>query len=122
MKLIQHYVRFEKSESIENFVKEKLSHLERHFFKNGNPKVTLRYSMENSPIQAGVDSFSCEVLVEGKPYRTLKVRKHAVNLYEAIKRALEATEFLLSKIHDRITNKKRHHKKASLIMSTLTTA
>jgi len=121
MKLIQHYVRFEKTEAIESFVSEKLAHLQRHFFQHANPKVTLKYSMENSPNQAGVDSFSCEVLIEGKPYKALKVKKKSTNLYEAINHALDSTDFLLSKIHDKISNQKRHNKKLSLMIPSLTT-
>ena len=64
-------------------------------------RVTLTIEMENSPFKPGPDSYSLSLMVTGKTYKNLRIKKSAGNLYAAAAALAEALTELLGREHER---------------------
>lgn len=93
----------EKSELAKEAVNERLGDMVEKFPKLKDHKITVTLSMENSPIQAGPDSFSVRLLVRGKEFREVALTKKASSLYVAL---AELREHLLETLN-RTTDRER---------------
>jgi ribosome-associated translation inhibitor RaiA len=96
-----HSTRFSLTPAISNFVRESFEPVLDKFRAQNpwNGRVVL--AMENSPQQAGPDSFLCHVWLHGKKSAPIVLNARAENLYAAIR---NCTELLMEKLS-------RQHKK-----------
>jgi ribosome-associated translation inhibitor RaiA len=74
----------EKSELAKDAVTEKLQDVLGKFPDLESHKITVTLSMENSPRQAGPDSFEVKVFIKGKKYGEILISKSAKSLYVAL--------------------------------------
>lgn len=70
-------------------------------------RVTVTLEMENSPFQAGPDLFSVSVMVTGKKYKNIRIKKSSENFYVAVSNLTESFTEHLSRKHEKMTTKSR---------------
>lgn len=64
-------------------------------------RATLTIEMENSPFKRGLDSYALSLMVTGKTYKNLRIKKSAENLYAAAAALAEGLTELLGREHGR---------------------
>lgn len=94
MKIV--FKNMEKSDFAEAAVKERLGDMVEKFPRLADHQITVTLSMENSPVQAGPDSFTVRVLILGPDFREISMAKHDLNLYGAL---AEVREHLLETLN-----------------------
>jgi len=89
-------------------VSERLQAVVQKFPKILVQKIGVVLSMENSPAQAGKDSFGVRVLFHGRKMGPIEIEKKATNLYLACSDLCEALVERLNRNGDRRRVKQRH--------------
>ena len=59
-------------------------------------KIFATLTMDNSPVQAGPDSFSFKLMIDGKFFKKIIIEKQGSTLYEAI---TEVVHVLVERLH-----------------------
>lgn len=103
----------EKSELAKEAVEERLGDMVEKFPKLRDHKIRVTLFMENSPTQAGPDSFGVKVFIQGSVYKTLSLSKTSPSLYRALADVREHLLEALNRLGDKERvvdrNKKRRH-------------
>ena len=99
----------ESSELAKEIVTDRIGALIDKFPDLISHKISVRLEMENSPLQSGPDSFSVNLMIEGKKYRRLRIKRSASNLYLAMAHMSDSLLELLNRAGDRDRVKARHH-------------
>jgi hypothetical protein len=73
-------------------------------------RITLTSEMENSPKQAGPDLFTISLLISGKIFKGLKIKRASGNYYHAIASLVDGFRELLSHESDRILKRYKYKK------------
>lgn len=81
-------------------VLEKYPYLKRH-------RVTVTIEMENSPLKAGPDFYSISVMLTGKIFKDLRMKKSSDNIYLAVSDLTEGLTGYLSRTHERLLKNTR---------------
>lgn len=98
----------EKSDLAKEIVTQRLQPTIEKFPDLRSHQVVATLSMENSPHKPGRDSFTVKILITGKRYRAIVLKKSGPNLYAAL---AEATDHLLERLNrygDRLRVKRLH--------------
>ena len=99
----------ESSQLAKNILQERIYPVLDKFPSLEDHRVTVTVEMENSPKQAGPDSFTVSSIIMGKTFKGLKFRRSSGNLYHATAEFADGLNELLSCETDRLikTNKKQ---------------
>jgi ribosome-associated translation inhibitor RaiA len=81
-------------------VLEKYPYLKRH-------RVTVTIEMENSPLHAGPDFYSISVMLTGKTFKDLRMKKSSDNIYLVVSDLTEGLTGYLSRTHERLFKNSR---------------
>lgn len=106
----------EKSEFAEAAVKERLGDMVEKFPRLAGHQITVTLSMENSPVQAGPDSFTVRVLILGPEFKEISLAKHDATLYAALAAVREHLLETLNRHGDRarvITRRRQRQLRAA---------
>lgn len=93
----------QKSVYVTELAEEKLNNVINRFPLLANSNIRLTLSMDNSPFQAGPDSFSAKVVIKGSKYDGVVLEKSSENLSSAL---ADLTEHTLERLN-RYGDKKR---------------
>lgn len=91
----------EKSELAREAVAERLGDIVEKFPSLQNHKITVTLFMENSPVQAGPDSFGVRVLIQGAKFKTVSLCKRSPSLYRALADVREHLLETLNRVGDK---------------------
>jgi ribosome-associated translation inhibitor RaiA len=100
----------ETSTLAKNVIQERVSHIVKKFPTLADHKITMTLEMYNSPKQAGPDMYSANVLVTGKTFKAIRLKKTSENFYHAIAVLMDRFVYTISKKSDRrssLANKKK---------------
>lgn len=108
----------EPSDLVKDVVKTRIVTFVEKFPDLNGCKITVTLEMENSPSQAGPDSFSVKFFVATGRYRGVCVTKSAKSLYVASSDVLEHLLEKLNRFGDRTRVKERTHarKQAKILL------
>ncbi len=103
----------ESSQLAKDIVQEKISPILKKFPSLEGHSVSLTLEMENSPRQAGPDLFTVSLMVRGKTYKMLKMKKSSSNFYHATAELADGFNELLSQESNRLIKGLRKDRKSS---------
>lgn len=66
-----------------------------------NHRMSVTIEMENSPQQAGQDFFSISIMMTGKIFKDLRIKKSSENFYIALSSLVESLNAHLSRRHQK---------------------
>jgi len=101
----------EASTLAKNVIQERVSHILKKFPTLVGHKITLTLEMYNSPKQSGPDLYAANVLVTGKTFKSIRLKKTSENFYQAIAVLMDRFIYTVSRNNDRrsqMTKKKKH--------------
>lgn len=91
----------EKSVYVSDLATEKINAIVERFPLLNESKIRLTLSMDNSPFQAGPDSFSAKAVIKGGKYDGIILEKTSENLYSALADLVEHTLERLNRFGDK---------------------
>lgn len=97
----------ERSELAKDAALERMESVVDRFPDLGKSRISVTLSMENSPLQAGPDSFTVKIYCQGGRYKGVTLDKSASNLYAALADVVEHLLERLNRYGDRDRVKKR---------------
>jgi ribosome-associated translation inhibitor RaiA len=111
-----------RTESIENFVNEKVHQLTDKLIQpDSDLHVDVRITKDRKRTAARKPSYQCEVLVKsGMSAKIYKAIRHDESMYRAIVASFQALKHLLGDAHDRIRHERRRHGAKAQEISDLT--
>ena len=99
----------EKSELAKEIATARVMTLVEKFPDLAGNRLRITLELENSPLKAGLDSFTVKVHIASGRYRDLSVAKSATNLYAALSDVIEHLLEKLNRFGDRSRVKERSH-------------
>lgn len=91
----------EPSDLAKHIVMARMQSVTKRFPELISHKITVTLSMDNSPTQAGPDSFKVKVYITGKKYNSVVIEKSAYTLYLALADVIEHTLERLNRFGDK---------------------
>lgn len=86
------------SEFVKNAMTEHMEHLQEKYPELENTEATVTLRMENSPLQAGADSYTVKIRLNGgRRIRGVSLQKRAKTFYEAVNNAFHSMARKVSK-------------------------
>ena len=97
----------EKSEFAKDLTLERIGTMVDRFPDLVNHKIDAILSMENSPFKAGPDLFTVKVIIRGKRFHNLVMKKSAPNFYLALAEVVEHSLEQINRYGDKQRVKRR---------------
>lgn len=108
-----------RSDFIRSAVEDQLLHVQQRYAEELKGEPTVIVSMENSPRQAGADSFTVKILGLGRRLGFVTVHKSSADFYEALKTSIQGFTHILDKgIKKRRTKAKRERRRNSWALAS----
>ncbi len=108
-----------KSDLIRTAVESQITSIQERYAEELKGDPTVIVSMENSPRQAGVDSFSVKILGLGRRLGFVTFHKSSTDFYEALKTTIQGFTHVLDKgLKKRRTKAKRERRRQSWALAS----
>ena len=108
-----------RSDLIRSAVESQFAQIQERYAEELKGDPTVIVSMENSPRQAGVDSFSVKILGLGRRLGFVTFHKSSTDFYEALKTTIQGFTHILDKgLKKRRTKAKRERRRQSWALAS----
>jgi ribosome-associated translation inhibitor RaiA len=102
------------SDLVSRAVKDRFAPLLDKFPQLQSHRLTVTLEMENSPVKPGRDSFSAKVLVDGRKFHSLNLRRRSNNLYAALAEVTDGMLELLSRAGQKNRMRRRREQRRTM--------
>jgi ribosome-associated translation inhibitor RaiA len=102
------------SDLVSRAVKDRFAPLLNKFPQLQGHRLTVTLEMENSPVKPGRDSFSAKVLVDGRKFRGLNLRRRSDNLYAALAEVTDGMLELLNRAGEKSRMRRRREQRRTV--------